>query len=99
MAFVLELDAQIVWKLNKTPIEFQAWQYSCALRPVKHRNTFWTLNNSNLESWTARLPGRGRASNVGLKSPGDVDETQLDLVRQGHRTEGVRPLYCLRPLM
>ena len=99
MAFVLELDAQIVWKLNKTPIEFQAWQYSCALRPVKHRNTFWTLNNSNLEGRTARLLGKGRASYIRLKSPGDVHETPMVFVGQGHRTEGLRPLYCPRPLM
>ena len=99
MAFVLELDAQIAWKLNKTPIEFHAWQYSCALRPVKHRNTFWTLNNSNLEGRTARLPGKGRASYIRLKSPGDVHETPMVFVGQGHRTEGLRPLYCPRPLM
>jgi hypothetical protein len=99
MAFVLELDVQIAWKLNKTPIEFHAWQYSCALRPVKHRNTFWTLNNSNLEGRTARLLGKGRASYIRLKSPGDVDETPMNLVGQAHRTEDLRPLYCLRPLM
>ena len=99
MAFVLELDAQIAWKLNKTPIEFHAWQYSCALRPVKHHNTFWTFNRGNLEGRTARLLGRGRASYIRLKSPGDVDETPMNFVGQGHRTEGLRPLYCPRPLM
>ena len=99
MAFVLELDPQIAWKLNGTTTEFRAWRYFFALRPVKHRNTFWTLNNSNLEAPAARLLGKGRASYLGLKSPGDVDETPMDLVRQAHRTEGLRPPYCPRPLM
>ena len=97
MAFILELDAQIAWKLNKTPIEFHALQYSCALRPVSHRNTFWTFKNGDLEALAARLSGRGRASYGRLKSPGDVDETPMDLVRQAHRTEGLRPLKRPQP--
>ena len=83
MAFILELDAQIAWKLNKTPIEIHPLQYSCALRPVSHRNTFWTFKNGDLEAPAARLLGKGRAPCVELKSPGDVHESQMDLVRQG----------------
>ena len=99
MAFILELDAQIAWKLNKTPIEFRAERYFCVLWPVKHHISFWIFNNGDISDPEARLHSKRRASYVRLRSPDDAHETPMNLVMHAHRTEGVRPLYCLRPLM
>ncbi|MDE2817316.1 MAG: DUF5655 domain-containing protein [Chloroflexota bacterium] len=92
MAFILELDPQIAWKLNKTTIEFRAERYFCALWPVKRHITFWIFNNGGLKDPQERLQGKGRASYVKLCSLADVDEVLRDLVAQAFRTKGLRPL-------
>ena len=92
MASLLALDPKIVWKLNKTTIEFRVERYFCALWPVKRHITFWIFNNGGIEDAHARLMGKGRASYVKLRSLADVDEILLDLVAQAYRTEGLRPL-------
>ena len=53
MAFVLELDVQIAWKLNKTPIEFHAWQL--LLRsPAGHAPQYIL----DIQQWQLRSSGR-----------------------------------------
>ncbi len=49
MAFILNLDTRIAWKLNKTAIEFRAEHYYCALRPVERHIPFWIFNNGDLK--------------------------------------------------
>ena len=92
MAFILELDLHIAWKLNKTTIECRAERYFCALWPVKRHITFWIFNNGGIADPQGRLLGSGRATYVRLHTLDDVDEILNDFVAQAYRTEGLRPL-------
>ena len=99
MAFVLELDVQIAWKLNKTPVEFP--RLAVLLRSPVGQATQYILD---IQQWRLRSSGRTPAGQgTGILHKAEVTRRRRrdanGFVGQAHRTESLLPPYCPRPLM
>lgn len=92
MDFILSLDPNISWKLNKATIDFRAERQFCSLWPVKNHITFWITKTDDVQDPNSRLKGEGRTTNLKLYKVSDFDDELKNIIRASYKSEGLRPL-------